>query len=135
MIETLYLHRAHWIKMQHHVSKESPLEACGLLAGAGNRVEEVLSLINAAHSPVRFRIKPQAQYDAFHWMEANGLDLVGIYHSHPDGPDTVSVSDIAESAYPVVNIVWTQNRGIWDAKGYWIEGERVKSVSVQIVGT
>jgi len=119
--------------MQHHVSEESPLEACGLLAGTGNRVVRVLPLNNAAQSPIRFRIEPQAQFDAFQWMDANRLDLVGIYHSHPAGPDTVSEKDIAESAYAVVNIIWSQTRGIWIAKGYWIEKERVRSISLQIV--
>ena len=29
-----------------------------------------------------------------------GLDLVGIYHSHPGGPETPSATDIAQAYYP-----------------------------------
>jgi proteasome lid subunit RPN8/RPN11 len=133
MIRTLYMQQSHWMTMRGHVSDGFPLEACGLLAGVGNRVNTVLPLSNAAKSPVRFRVEPQAQYNAFEWMDANGLELVGIFHSHPNGPNTVSVRDIAEATYEVVNIVWSQKRGIWEAKGYWIAGERVTKVLLQVV--
>ena len=127
------MQHVHWVKMRRHVMKESPLEACGLLAGTGDRVESVLPLYNVAQSRVLFRIEPQAQYDAFQWMEANGLDLVGIFHSHPNGPETVSERDIAEAAYPVVNVVWSRKGKAWDARGFWIAGDHVTEVPLHIL--
>ena len=118
--------------MLKHVSKESPLEACGLLAGVHDTVEAVLPVQNAAHSPVRFRMDSQEQYNAFEWIETNGLNLVGIYHSHPKGPLGVSASDIAEAAYAVVNIIWSLEASTWNAQGFWIESGRVSEVSLEL---
>ena len=120
--------------MQQHISKEFPLEACGLLAGIENKVEKVIPVKNVAKSSVRFRMDAQEQYNSFKWIEANGLELVGIYHSHPNGPASVSESDLAEAAYAVVNIVWSQVGGAWVANGFWIEGGTASKVSLQTLG-
>ena len=82
--------------MRRHVAAQAPLEACGLLAGKQDSVEAVLRIHNAEQSPVRFRMDAQEQYKAFEWMDTHGLNLVGIFHSHPSGPETVSPTDIAE---------------------------------------
>jgi len=33
-------------------------------------------------------------------MEAEGLELIAIYHSHPDGPARPSATDVANAYYP-----------------------------------
>jgi proteasome lid subunit RPN8/RPN11 len=131
MIKTLRLQTVHWQEMQHHVSEQIPLEACGLLAGKGDRVEAVLKVRNAAQSPVRFWMDPQEQYDAFMWIESNGLDLIGIYHSHPSGPETASATDIAEAAYEVVHVIWSRPGDTWSARGFWIEAGQATEVNIQ----
>jgi len=115
------------------VAEYAPLEACGLLAGKDDAVEAVLKVRNAAQSPVRFRMDPQEQYNAFEWIETNGLDLVGIYHSHPSGPEIVSATDIAEAAYKVVHIIWSRKMEIWSARAFWIEGREATEVFVKIL--
>jgi len=134
MIRKLYWQLVHWQEMEQHVSREYPLEACGLLAGLENKVEKVLPVHNAAKSPAKFRMEPQEQYNSFKWIEVNGLDLVGIYHSHPDGHASVSSSDLAEAAYSVVNIVWFKVRDLWNAKGFWFEDGIVSEVSLHTFG-
>jgi [CysO sulfur-carrier protein]-S-L-cysteine hydrolase len=131
MKRILLMPRKHWFAMQKHVSMEAPLEACGLLAGVHNTVETVLPVQNAAQSPVKFRMDSQEQFNSFEWIEANRLDLVGIYHSHPMGPLAVSASDIAEAAYEVVNIIWSPVAGEWNARGFWIKSGRVSKVSIE----
>jgi len=133
MIRTLIIQFNHWQIMQEHVATQAPLEACGLLAGKGDKVEIVLRVRNAAHSPVRFRMDPQEQYNAFMWIEANGLDLIGIYHSHPSGPETASDTDIAEAAYDVVHIIWSPAKDAWNAQGFWIEAGQVTEVAIQVL--
>ena len=115
--------------MQTH----APLEACGLLAGKNDQVERVLLVQNQAQSPVRFVMDPYEQFRAFDWIESNGLDLLGIFHSHPAGPETVSPTDIAEAAYPVVHVICSQARGQWKLRGFWIENGRVVEVALQII--
>ena len=93
--------------MRNHAESSSPLEACGLLAGKDGFVREVFLITNQAQSPVRFRMDPIEQLHAFDQMEAAGLELLGIFHSHPSGPETPSPTDIAEAAYQVVQIIWS----------------------------
>ena len=119
--------------MRQHVAAQVPLEACGLLAGKQDSVETVLKMRNADQSPVRFHMDAQEQYNAFEWMDANGLDLVGIFHSHPSGPETVSPTDIAEAAYDVVHIIWSCPKRTWSARGFWIEKGQVTEVALQVM--
>jgi proteasome lid subunit RPN8/RPN11 len=134
MIRTLKIQFVHWQKMQHHVAEQAPLEACGLLAGKKDGVEAVLRMRNTAQSPVRFRMDAQEQYNAFMWIEDSGLDLVGIYHSHPAGPEVASATDIAEAAYEVVHIIWSRTENNWDVHGFWFEAEKVTEVNLQVLG-
>ncbi|MGD8403132.1 MAG: M67 family metallopeptidase [Anaerolineales bacterium] len=123
----------HMQTMRQHVEVHAPLEACGLLAGKQDSVETVLKVRNAEQSPVRFRMDAQEQYNAFEWMDANGLELLGIFHSHPSGPETVSPTDIAEAAYEVVHIIWSRTKQNWKARGFWIERGQVSEVTLQIL--
>ena len=133
MIKTLKMQLAHWQIMQRHVAEQAPLEACGLLVGKKDLVETVLKVRNVVQSPIRFRMDPQEQYNALMWIEDNGLDLVGIYHSHPSGPETASATDIAEAAYDVVHVIWSRTGQTWSARGFWIEAKQVTEVIIQVV--
>ena len=105
-----------------------PLEACGLLAGTNERVQKVIPVQNQARSAVRFVMDPYEQLRAFDWIDSQGLDLLGIFHSHPGGPETVSVTDITEAAYEVVHLVWSWNGDTWKLHGFWIENEEAVEV-------
>ena len=133
VIDTLRLTSEHWQVMRRHVQAVAPLEACGLLAGKKDRVEAVLVMHNQAQSPVRFTLDPRAQLEAFDWIESRGLDLVGIFHSHPAGPETPSAADIAEAAYEVVHVIWSRPQGEWRARAFWIENEQAIEVALEII--
>ena len=127
MQTSLVLKQAHLDSMTRHVAERAPLEACGLLAGREGRVESVIEMENADQSHAHFRMDALAQLRAFEWIEARGLDLVGIFHSHPAGPEAVSPTDIAEAAYAVVHIVLSRPHGEqseWQARGFLIESGR-----------
>jgi proteasome lid subunit RPN8/RPN11 len=132
MDRKLILHKDHWQEMLEHVDGQAPLEACGLLAGRNGEVEKVLLVPNQAQSPVRFVMEPYEQLEAFNWIDSHELELLGIFHSHPAGPETVSVTDIEEAAYEVVYMIWSRNQGNWQARGFWIENGSVSDVTLQI---
>ena len=133
MTRQLTLNREHWQQMLHHVDSHIPLEACGLLAGTDNWVEKVIEVRNQAQSPVRFVMDPYEQLKAFDWIESNGLDLLGIFHSHPAGPETASATDIAEAAYEVVHVIWSRIEDRWQARGFWIENGEAIEVTLRII--
>ncbi len=129
----LTLNQGQWDAMRAHAQMHAPLEACGLLAGKGDSVEKVFLIANQARSPLRFRMDPAEQLRAFNWMESHGLDLLGIFHSHPAGPETASASDIAEAAYPVVYIIWSRSKGNWRARGFRFRNGQASEVNLRII--
>jgi [CysO sulfur-carrier protein]-S-L-cysteine hydrolase len=133
MKQQLIISKKHWQDMLDYVQQHAPLESCGLLAGKNDRVEKVVFVRNQAQSPSRFVMDPYEQLQAFDWIESSGLDLVGIFHSHPAGPDAASVTDIEEAAYQVVHLIWSGNQSHWIARGFWIENGRAAEVLLQIV--
>ena len=122
----------HWHDIVEHVDVHAPFESCGLLAGKKDRVEKVLFVRNQAQSPERFVMDPYEQLHAFEWIESNELDLLGIFHSHPAGPETVSPTDITEASYNVVHVICSKSDGTWKLRGFWIANGEVTEVSLQI---
>jgi len=133
MKRQLILSKQHWQAMLDYVQQQAPLEACGLLAGKDDRVEKVIFVRNQAESPVRFVMDPYEQLKAFNWIESNELYLLGIFHSHPAGPAALSPTDMQESAYEVVYLIWSGSQPHWQARGFWIEDGDVTEVSLQLV--
>ncbi|MEW5873010.1 MAG: M67 family metallopeptidase [Chloroflexota bacterium] len=124
-------------QMQSEVERLAPEEACGLLAGlieAGSyQALAVLPLSNSLHSPVRFRIDASEQLAAFQQIEAQGWELVGIYHSHPQGPEVPSATDIAEAYYPeAAYLVWSGAGGKWACRAFTILDRQVRSLVMSI---
>jgi len=118
--------------MLKHVMEHAPLEACGLLAGKNGRVEKVIPVRNQAQSPVRFVMDPYEQLQAFEWIDSQGLELIGIFHSHPAGPERISATDIREAAYEVVHLVWSFFDGAWKMRGFWIQKGQADEVILSI---
>ena len=134
MIPVLELSSALLQEMVAYVDKHAPLEACGVLAGKDARAEKMIGVLNQAQSDVRFVMDPYEQLHALDWIESNGLDLVGIFHSHPAGPETASATDIAEAAYAVVHVILSRAETHWRARGFWIEEGTATEVTLQITG-
>jgi proteasome lid subunit RPN8/RPN11 len=131
MADKLILTREVWQGMQRHVRSRLPLEACGLLVGKQSRVELRLGIPNMERSERRFRMEPRAMWRAFQRIEAAGLELVGIYHSHPRGPDHPSATDIAENLYPVAQLIWSRGTGRWRGRAYRIESGKTTEISLE----
>jgi proteasome lid subunit RPN8/RPN11 len=83
-----------------HLQDSYPLEACGLLAGAEDEITKSYPIENILKSPMAFEMDPKQQITAMIEIEAQGLDLLAIYHSHPHGPQTPSPTDVAMAYYP-----------------------------------
>lgn len=68
-----------------HARSGKPEEICGLVAqDAAGQIVAILPVENAARDKIiTYHMEPMAQHRAFMEMEAQGWELVGIYHSHP----------------------------------------------------
>ncbi len=125
---SLTISRAQWEQMRDYVEAQAPLEACGLLGGRGEAVEVVIPVRNAAGSPVRYRMEPLEQLQAFEQVESAGMEMLAIFHSHPQGPAVPSPTDIAEAFYDVIQIIWSPVEGEWLAHAFWVEYGRAAEV-------
>ncbi len=108
----LELSRAQIDAIIEHAQEEFPNECCGLLAGVGTRVAHLFRGRNIDQSPFTYRLDPHEQLRFFKDIDARGLELLGIYHSHTRSPAYPSRTDIAKAYYPDVAyvIVSLQNR-------------------------
>lgn len=113
---------------------EHPNEACGLLAGSDGAATRLMPMTNAERSPVLYRIDPKEQLRAFNEIEDEGLDLVGIYHSHTRSAAYPSATDVAQAYYPeaVYLIVSLADPDAADLRGYRILEGRITEVELEV---
>jgi proteasome lid subunit RPN8/RPN11 len=83
-----------------HADEERPNECCGLLIGTAGRVERAARARNLHASPTRYQVDPADHFAAIRAARADGLAVVGAYHSHPASPPVPSATDLAEALYP-----------------------------------
>ena len=74
-----------------------PIEACALIFGKLTNEEAVVKKVvvapNDLDSTVRFQINPETVAKAFDEAEKEGLDFIGLFHSHP-APSSPSMIDL-----------------------------------------
>ena len=78
-----------------------PLEHAGLLIGkrtpTGSEITELVELENTfeeSSQATRYSLDPLTFFDAEEEAERRGLEVVGIFHSHPDHPARPSAYDL-----------------------------------------
>ncbi|MEF8893708.1 M67 family metallopeptidase, partial [Halodesulfurarchaeum sp.] len=74
-----------------HALEAAPKEACGLLGGRTGppaTVQDSIRTPNVASTPTRrFEIDPEALLAGRETFIEKGVELIGFYHSHPNGPN------------------------------------------------
>ncbi|MDR3354760.1 MAG: M67 family metallopeptidase [Synergistaceae bacterium] len=84
-----------------------PNEVCGLVAGRAEEgvkiIEKVYFMTNVDASREHFSIDPREQLSAVKDMRANGLALLGNFHSHPETPARPSEEDIRLAYDPSIS--------------------------------
>ncbi len=96
-----------------------PYEGCGLLLGQAqnghNRVVAAFPVPNRwpdeEEKRIRFQITPQDMLRAEMEAMRRGLDVVGVFHSHPDDEPVASPRDLAWAAWPGYSYLITAVHG------------------------
>lgn len=133
-VDKLVVPRAHWEILSAHAARCWPEEACGLLGGLPGLVHAVYLVENSLHSRTAYLMAPADQVGAMTDIEARGWEVVGIFHSHPAGPETPSASDIAQAYYPeaVYVILAPGEGGVWQGRGFFIAAGTVQEVGLEL---
>jgi proteasome lid subunit RPN8/RPN11 len=128
------LPRDHLASVLAQAREEAPLECCGLLLGRGRRVERVFRGTNLDRSPVTYNMDPQELFRAHREMEAQGHEIVAIYHSHPRTRAYPSSTDVAKATYPdaVYLIVSLQDAAAPDVRAFRIQDGRISEGVVMV---
>jgi proteasome lid subunit RPN8/RPN11 len=97
-----------------NAEKSYPDECCGLLMGTSHSIKEIRPVENASNDSKRRRylIHPKDLMDAENYGLGIGMEVIGVYHSHPDHPAHPSAFDnetaVPQYLYLIVNV--TQGR-------------------------
>lgn len=128
---TLVLDPRQVAAIRRHGEADYPAEACGLIGGAleeGRKVAvQLVPLANQRTDSARNRylIDPESFRRAQQTLDRDGLEVIGVYHSHPDHPPTPSAFD-REHAWPSLSyVIVTVLRGrAGDLKDWVLAGDR-----------
>lgn len=77
-----------------------PLEACGLLVGKGAQVHRFVACTNEAASARVYTIPGRELLRAELAAENDGLEIIGVFHSHTHSEPYPSPTDVAQAPDP-----------------------------------
>ena len=121
-------------QMVKQAEAEAPVEACGILAGNDGIVEKLYKMINADKATDHFMMAPKEQFAVAKDIRSAGLEMLAIYHSHPETSARPSDEDIRLALTPdvIYVILSLRDRGSPAVKGFLIEDGSVSEVPVTI---
>jgi proteasome lid subunit RPN8/RPN11 len=131
---TLNLKQSFYNQLIDHLQDEYPLEGCGILAGKAGEIIHLYPIANKLNSLTAYEMDPQQQLAAMLEIEDNDWEMTAVYHSHPQGPQTPSATDIAQAYYPDVIqiIVSLQERTRPIMRGFLIDNGRVAEIDIVV---
>jgi proteasome lid subunit RPN8/RPN11 len=104
-----------------HARAGLPNEACGIIAGQGDRAERFFPAESDEPSPYYYRIESRDQIRIMNEIDDAGLDLIGIYHSHVSSPAYPSRTDAEQAFWPdATYVIVSLAGGAAELKGYRI---------------
>ena len=114
---------------------EAPIEACGILAGKDGQVLKRYEMTNADQSCDHFMMIPEEQFKVVKNIRSSELEILAIYHSHPETPARPSQEDIRLALTPEVIyvIVSLQDKNNPVLKGFLIEDSKPKEITIKII--
>jgi proteasome lid subunit RPN8/RPN11 len=122
-------------EMVAHAREDVPNECCGMIGGRNGVAEKVVRVQNAAASPLRYEMDPQGQFDALKAIEADGGELLGIYHSHTRSAAYPSQTDVnqgqswPEQAYVIVSLADPEAP---DVKAFWLKDLTIADAELEV---
>lgn len=136
---SLLIHPTALQDMQLHAKAAYPNESCGFFFGKDGEVREITltwPVRNAYEGDKRnrFEIDPEDYLAAEFFALKEGLDLLGIYHSHPDQPARPSAHDLA-TALPYFSyiIVSVSQDAVWETTSWRLNEEEIADFTAESI--
>jgi proteasome lid subunit RPN8/RPN11 len=115
-----------WRQMVEHARSTYPNECCGVMLGSVDdgqkRVAVAMPMDNASAGSqrARYELRPEDLLKADREARNRGMDLVGIYHSHPDCGAYFSETDLKNSCPWYSFVVLSIQKGEFDHASSWL---------------
>ena len=111
--------------LTEHAEKEKPNESCAILFGRNDQVSEVFLAENIEESPINFTISNEQLIEGYKLAEEKQVDVIGIFHSHPNSEAYPSNTDKKfMQSNPVAWIIYS---GVTkDFKAYLLESDIIE---------
>lgn len=79
--------------LAQYSENQKPNEACAILFGKGDEVLDIFLTDNIEESPINFTISNEQLIEAYKIAEDQNVEIVGIFHSHPNSDAFPSNTD------------------------------------------
>jgi proteasome lid subunit RPN8/RPN11 len=115
-----------WAAMVAHARETYPNECCGAMLGAtgddGKTVRVAMRLENSFEGAqaARYELRPEDLLAADRAARERNMDLIGIYHSHPDCDAYFSQTDLQNSCPWYSFVVLSIKSGEFDHANSWL---------------
>lgn len=115
-----------WARMLAHARETYPNECCGAMLGVVNgqekTVQVAMPLDNAygGEQRRRYELRPEDLLAADREARGRQMDLLGIYHSHPDCDAYFSDTDLKNSCPWYSFVVLSVREGEFDHANSWL---------------
>jgi len=114
--------------------KESPIEACGYLAGKNGVITYAYALTNIDVSSEHFSFDPKEQFAALKDIRSRGLEICAVYHSHPSSPARPSPEDIKLAYDPsILYVIISLAENKEDVRVFKIINQKADLVNLEVV--
>ncbi|SRR5579884_3393054 len=129
-----------WQAMVLHAERTYPNECCGAMLGhirgEHKQVVAAVPLENSfsGEQNTRYELRPEDLLEADRTARARGLDLVGIFHSHPDCDAYFSPTDLKHSCPWYSFVVLSVYNGKFDhAKSFLPDADQTKAEDEELI--
>jgi proteasome lid subunit RPN8/RPN11 len=122
-------------EMMDLARSEPCMECCGLLAGVDRVVTKIFPAKNSLASPTAYEVRPQELFPLFRQMREEGLEHLGIYHSHLATDNFPSARDIEQAGYPcqaylIISLLPAAPKPI---RAFFIRDGRTEELEIKVV--
>ena len=111
--------------LSEYSENQKPNESCALLFGKDGRVSDLFLTENIENSPVNFTISNKQLIEGYNMAEEREIEVIGIFHSHPDSEAYPSNTDKEfMQSNPVIWIIYSGiNKNF---RAYYLESDIIE---------
>jgi proteasome lid subunit RPN8/RPN11 len=115
-----------WQTMVAHAESTYPNECCGVMLGKIDGDAKSVSIatplqnVSAGSQAARYELRPEDLLNADREARRLNLDLIGIYHSHPDCDAYFSETDLKNSCPWYSFVVLSVQNGKFNHANSWL---------------